>query len=182
MGSSQNPKSVEDLADRSVLLALQEITEDVGSGLGQGAEGNRSRTPADMQEAQELVAEFLRVQGQPDVAVSDLPQDEADAAARRLLALLSSDPDTSDAAAAVLADPPSDEQLSVDSAVTAAVVLGALVTWLQTKIDIRIERKDGRSEFEFRLTKNEAPPGLLNQIASIVSRILNSGSGRPPLE
>jgi hypothetical protein len=37
----------------------------------------------------------------------------------------------------VVEDPPEDEQLVIETAIVAAVVLGALVTWLQTKVGLR---------------------------------------------
>lgn len=51
-------------------------------------------------------------------------------AARRLLAYLAQDPDTAVQTRAVLSDPPADEQMSVQTAIIGAVVLGALIAWL----------------------------------------------------
>ncbi|WP_329375411.1 hypothetical protein [Streptomyces sp. NBC_01483] len=77
----------------------------------------------------------------------------------------------------VLADPPKDTQLSVDVVVTGAVVLAALVTWLQTKVDLRIRRRNGSTDFDFRLTKEAAETGTLRKLTSMLAELL---TGPPP--
>ncbi|PJM91453.1 hypothetical protein [Streptomyces sp. CB01373] len=161
------------LSDRSVLLSLQEIAEDIGT-------ADTGRAPLDMDEAESLLAALLTAGGQPPVAVSGLPEERLLSVARGLLARIAADPDTAGPAGVVLADPPADEQMSVESAVTAAVVLGSLVAWLQTKVDIRIKRKEGKSEFEFRLSKPSASTPLLRELSEAVARLLGGGPPGPP--
>ncbi|GAA4097897.1 effector-associated constant component EACC1 [Actinomadura miaoliensis] len=155
------------LSDRSVLLSLQELTEDIGPADG-------ADTPSDSNEAQSLVTALLAAGAAPATTpeIAAMPEEQCLDAARRLLAHLARDPDTAERTRAVLADPPADEQMSVETAITGAVVLGALVAWLQTKVDIKISRKDGRSQFEFRLTKNPTSPGALRDLAATVTRML----------
>ncbi|MFI8263777.1 MULTISPECIES: hypothetical protein [unclassified Streptomyces] len=166
-------RTVVHLSDRSVLLSLQEIAEDIGT-------DDTSRAPLDTDEAESLLAALLRAGGQPPVAVSGLPEQRLLDVARALLTRIAEDPATAEPARAVLADPPADEQMSVESAVTAAVVLATMVAWLQTKVDIRIKRKEGKSEFEFRLSKPSSSTPLLRELSELVARLLGGGPPGPP--
>jgi hypothetical protein len=161
------PEEFGTLTDRSVQLSLQEIAEDLGG-------SDPIQTPLDASEAQTLIEALLRAGGQSPQAVAAALEGVHDhAAARRLLAELSHDAETAQLTAAVLADPPADEQMSVEHAVVSAVLLGALVSWLQTKIDIEIKRTEGKSEFRFRVTKQATSASLLRDLARLVSRILS---------
>lgn len=57
----------------------------------------------------------------------------------------------------------------LDHLLTARDIAGGA---LQTKVEIRITRKDGKSEFEFRLMKNPTSTGVLRELATIVSYLL----------
>ncbi|OKI24987.1 hypothetical protein A6A25_33920 [Saccharothrix sp. CB00851] len=149
--------------DRSVLLSLQEVTEAI----------NADRVVADEQEAAELLGALFSSAGGPGGPVA--PADPV-AAGRRLLDHVLRDEDTAGIAREVLADPPTDDQMSVEVAASTAVVLGALVGWLQTKVDIKVSRKDGKTEFSFHVVKNAASPGLLKRLADVVAGII----GGPP--
>lgn len=127
-----------------------------------------------------MLAELLRAGEQPPVTVSELSEQRLLLVARCLLTQIAEDPDTAKPAGSVLADPPADEQMSVETAVTAAVVLGALVAWLQTKVDIRIKRKEGKSEFDFRLVKSSASAPLLRELSAVIARLLGGGPPGPP--
>ncbi|GGJ59283.1 hypothetical protein [Streptomyces brasiliensis] len=165
--------TVANLPDRSVLLSLQEIAEDIGT-------TDTTRTPLDADEAESLLSALLRVGEQSPVTISGLPEQRMLTVARRLLTHIAEDPDTAATAGAVLADPPADEHMSVETAVTATVVLGALVGWLQTKVDIRIKRKEGKAEFEFRLTKTTSSAVLLRELSAVIARLLGGGPPGPP--
>jgi Effector Associated Constant Component 1 len=155
------------LSDRSVVLSLQELTEDVGH-------TDPARMPLDSDEAQALVSTLLAADAgavaTPEIAA--MSEKQCLTVARRLLAHLVEDPDTAVQTRAVLSDPPADDQMALETAITGAVVLGALITWLQTKVDIKITRKDGKSEFELRVTKNATSTRVLRDLAAIVSRLL----------
>lgn len=135
---------------------------------------------ADSEEATALIAALLAGAGVADGAVETLARaDHATAAARRLLEHLRHDPDTAEPVSRILADPPADAQLSVEAAATVAVVLGALITWLQTKVDIQVTRKDGKTEFEFRLTKDTTDSAGIRRIVEVVSGVLTGTGPRP---
>lgn len=156
------------LSDRSVILSLQELAEDI-------IDPDPTRTPSDPDEAQELVNALLATDAtSPSTPqIIAMPETECLKLARQLLAHLVQDPDTAPQVKKILSDPPSDEQMSVETAVNAAVVLGALIAWLQTKVDIKITRKQGKSEFEFRLTKKPTSTSILRDLTAIVARLFN---------
>lgn len=151
-----------DLSDESVLLSLQELVEDLGS--------TATYMPHSGDEAYALVDTLLARGGQAPASSGD---GQWDAAARRLLAHLNADADTAPQTSAILADPPTGDRLGVETAATDLVVLAAIVTWLQTKIDIRVKHQNSRWEFDFRLTKKPVPTSVLRRLAGTVSRILN---------
>ncbi len=158
----------EALDDRSVLLVLQEISAQLGEGLAAG-EG----TVQTEDEARLLLAELLREYDVKDVDPSEIAASETDAQAmaRRTLDLLTEDPSTAPVAQAVVEEPPEDEQLVIETAIVAAVVLAALVTWLQTKVHISVERVDGKTTFKFSLDKDATDPSLLKSLAETVAKL-----------
>ena len=167
-------QAVTALDDQSVLLALQEFTEELGSDV--------TAVAAAAEEASTLIEAFLfqaggdqvRGQvpagGQGSVGARPHPADSV-AVGRRLLAQTLVDPDTAAVTRAILTDPPHDDQLGLEAAAASAVVLGAVVAWLQTKVDIRVTRKEGKSEFEFRVTKSPTSGTTLAQLAAILARL-----------
>lgn len=95
------------------------------------------------------------------------------AAARRILA---EDPATGAAAEPVFAEPSADTWLGVELAVPSLAAVAGAVAWLPTKVNVRIKRKDGKTEFEFRVVKEAAPAALLKEVAAAVVRLWS----RPP--
>jgi hypothetical protein len=161
------------LSDRGVVLTLQELA----AGLSMGP--IRSE-----QDARAAVGELLRVAGVTELDPESLLDDEAEAgeAARRALAMAVEDPELGPAAAALVADPPADDQLTVELLIGGAAVLAVLLGWLQTRVDLRISRKDGKTEFSFRLGKAAASPELLQSVAGTVAAVLGvRPSGRAAL-
>lgn len=168
MTTSTTSDAFDSLSDRSVILSLQELAEDI-------IDPDPTRTPSDPDEAQALVNALLAADATststPQIVA--MPETECLQVARQLLAHLVQDPDTAIPAKKILLDPPAAEQMSVETAVNAAAVLGALIAWLQTKVDIKITRKQGKSEFEFRLTKNPTSTSILRDLAAVVARLFN---------
>ncbi|MFB9321265.1 hypothetical protein [Cryptosporangium minutisporangium] len=158
-----------------MLLALQDLTTELtadGGDLGAQSEN----------EARLAIAALLTAAGAREIDPAEVLPDDAAAmmAARRLLRLSTEDPDTARVADDVLSHPPGDDQMSLELAVAGAVVLGALIGWLQTKVHIRITRVDGKTEFEFEARKAAASPRLLQTVASTVSELLGAPPGPPP--
>ncbi|WP_369259199.1 CHAT domain-containing protein [Streptomyces sp. R35] len=73
-------------------------------------------------------------------------EEQAITVGRNLLDGLVSDPDTADTVGSILDDPPVDNRMVTDSLIVSAAVLAAIVAWLQTKIDLKVHRKNGKTE------------------------------------
>ena len=79
-----------------------------------------------------------------------LPDEGSHAAqARALLRLMLQDPATHAVVQPLIDNPPDDEQRSVELTLAGGVILGGLVTWLQTKVEIDVQRKGGKTDFGF---------------------------------
>ncbi len=160
------------LSNRSVVLALQEITEDL---LPEGESVART-----LEEAGQILARLLdEAAGGGASGAVRLPSDEGSAlaAGRRLLDLLAADEDTAAVAAPVLADPPVDEQLAVVEVSAVTVVVFALVTWLQTKVHIKVHRQSRKNTVDFELTKEGVKSRDLAALAQTAEQVLNDGTG-----
>lgn len=161
--------SVAELRDREVLAALAQVTEDLGVGIEDPA------PIADTAEARAALAALLQKTGRrPDAAADDIVADEdaAPAVGREMLSILLADNASRDAAAEAVESPPADDQLSIELAIASAVVLGALITWLQTKIHIKVKREAGQTSFEFELTKDATDPETIEKVASTVGSLI----------
>lgn len=92
--------------------------------------------------------------------------------ARHLLNLLMTDVDTKNIANGSVENPLAASQKSVELAIGGAVILGALVAWLQTAIEINILYKDGKSAFTFRLKKDATKGSTLADLAKTVGKLI----------
>jgi hypothetical protein len=151
------------------VLSLQEIAEMLGA-------ADSTDAPRGPSEAESLVQALLLLDpaagNRVDIqALND--REFALSAARRLLQLAIDDPDTSAVAEEVLEEPPTDEQMSIEAVMVGVVVLAALISWLQTKVDIRITRVDGKVNFDFRVTKKAASDATIQHIAGSVRNVLS---------
>jgi hypothetical protein len=159
------------LPDQTVVLVLQELGQELPMGGDIGSEDD----------ARLALASLLRAAGAEAPEPEAILVSEADAVrtGRRLLALMAEDPDTAQLTRATVDDPPADEQMSVELAVTAAVVLAAMIGWLQTKIDLKVVRKEGRTDVEFRVHKQAAGDEVLQSIAQAVAGLFRATPGSP---
>lgn len=127
---------------------------------------------ADTEEsARELIAAFLTHHGAhttPDDIVR--PSTDLNTHIHATLTLLADDPTTTDLVRDTLDTLPEDTQMFADP-VTAAVILGALVAFLQTRFDLRIARKAGKTEFSFTLAKKAATD---RTVAKVVEAVQNA--------
>lgn len=140
---------------------LQEVLEKL---LDSGIE-----LPVDDEEsARELLAAFLRLEG--DSVHSDdvlRPSVALETYVRDVLDLLANDDETAPVVRESLNELPEETQMFVDP-ITAAVVLGGLVAFLQTRFDIRISHKDGKTEFEFVLRKKPTSDRLVTRLIEAI--------------
>lgn len=76
---------------------------------------------------------------------------------------------------ALLADPPKDEQMSVELAVAGAVLLGAVVSWLQTRVKISYSREGGETSFTVDIEKSAADSDLLTSVVKAIAGLFGAG-------
>jgi hypothetical protein len=104
---------------------------------------------------------------------SILVEDHPDPAiARQVLDLLLADSETKEAAVEAVANPPADSQKSVELAIAGAVILGSLVAWLQTSVEIQMNRKGGEVDFSFKLKKDATKSKTLADVAKTVAKLI----------
>ncbi|WP_329124767.1 hypothetical protein [Streptomyces sp. NBC_01353] len=166
--------SVDTLDDRSVLLAVQYLAEDLQQG-----EPAVVRSEA---EARQVICSLLTQTHVSSTAPEALLPTEpaALAAARRALSALGDDADTREMTAQLLAEPPEDEQMSVEAALASTSVLVLLITWLQTKVELRIRRKGGKTEVDFTIGKQAADARTLREIAMGMRSVLGLPAAPAP--
>lgn len=163
-----------ELDDRSIVLAVQYLAEDLSPG-----DAAQVRTEA---EARLVISALLAEARVADADPGELLPGEpaAIAAARRALEAAAGDEDTREPTLAILTDPPRDEQMSVEAALASTAVLALLISWLQTKVEFRVHRKGGKTEVEFAIGKQAADTQVLRAIAATFSSILGIPVGKTP--
>jgi hypothetical protein len=159
------------LDDRFVLRVLSAVTENLREGLP-----TRDATAiGSVDDARAAVAALIESAGGKKIDSSSIDFDGPGAAraARGLLNAMLSDPETQLLVETELANPPSDAQKSPELALAGAVIMGGLVTWMQTSIDIGINRhKDGTLDYSFKLKKEATGEKLMDKIATTVSSLI----------
>jgi len=164
------PSSIAELHDREVLAILGQVTEDL-----QASAAAPSAPIADDQEARAALAAFLRTTGviedaTPNAIVAD--DIAATELSREVLTVLLEDEASSALATEAVQSPPADDQMSIELAMAGAVVLGALITWLQTKVHIKVKREAGETSFEFELLKDATDKDTIKNVASTVAKMI----------
>jgi hypothetical protein len=160
--------SVSELDDTAVLAALQEITSEI-----------REELPADQQEAvssQEdaLLALAAVLDSESAASLAErfsLAPEEAIASCRELLAAAVTDPGTAGPATRLVASPPSEDQMAVLGGLEVVILLAALVTFLQTKAKVRVDRKDGKVSYRIEVEKQAAQGPLVEEVIRIARKL-----------
>lgn len=161
---------IDALDDRSLVLILQEFTEDLQDASARSVQ----LTESESREALRTLTAGADLDGVFDDEAAAL------AAARRLLVVALDDSETAAVATPIVEDPPADDQLAVETAAAGIVVLAALISWLQTKVDIKVHRKDGKTEFLFHLRKAATDPETLKNIANTATQVLTGNDPSQP--
>jgi hypothetical protein len=163
-------EAIEQFDDRTVLGILSQVTADLHEQLPD----SQTSTIASLSDARAAISALLEQQGAGSVDPKRIFADEQPdpSVARQVLALLLTDSETKNSAAEAVANPPADSQKSVELAIAGTVILGSLITWLQTSIEIEIHRKDGKLEFSFKLKKNATEGKTLADVAKTVAKLI----------
>jgi hypothetical protein len=162
---------VANLTDEEVLAVLQELTAEI-----------RDELPAEEQDSVDSEATARQVLASlTESAGTDLSPEPGDpgtesawamASARQVLAAALEDPEAAEVARRLTAEPPQNEQMIVLGGLEVAIVLGALVTLLQTKVHLKVERKDGKTDVSFEVKKKAAETSLISQVVKIAGGLL----------
>lgn len=157
---------VANLSDEEVLAVLMELTSEI-----------RDELPAEEQDsvdseatARQVLASLTESAGTDQSPDSGDPRTEsawAMTSAHQVLAAALEDPEAAEVARRLVAEPPQNEQMIVLGGLEVAIVLGALVTLLQTKVHLKVERKDGKTDVSFEVKKNASETSLISQVIKI---------------
>ncbi|MEU4508202.1 hypothetical protein AB0G05_01780 [Nonomuraea wenchangensis] len=153
----------------TVIRALQEFGEETVP-----------KDPAveDVGTAAAVLDKLLAMTGVQPLFSSLRSEREAVDVGRRLLKLLVEDKDTREKISEVLADPPIDNRLAVGEIVAVAAVIGAVLGWLQTKVDLKVHRKierpSGTDDIEFEIHKQAASNSLLTDLSRTVASLFDT--------
>jgi hypothetical protein len=153
------------LNDAEVVRVLAYATEEIRRDLTDAEQGRI----ASADEARHALSELLvtaQVVESPLKATDIVPESgNLVAHARAALRLLLEDAATRAKVVPLIANPPRDTQKSIEHALEGAVVLGALVTWLQTHVRVKVERKNGRTHFLFEMRKAPTQTEFIKDLA-----------------
>jgi hypothetical protein len=158
------------LDDRAVLRVLSAVTENLREELA----AKETRVIGSVDDARLAIAAFIESKAGQKIDARAIAFEGPQAAqvARELLETLWEDPQVRSAVEVELANPPSDSQKSPELALAGAVILGALISWLQTMIEIEGSRKDGKFDFSFKLKKRASGDKIVSAAARTVSRLI----------
>jgi len=159
------------LDDEAVLRILSAVTEN----LREEFPVTETKAIGSADDARAAVAALIEFTDGKKVDSTSITFDgpKAARATRELLNAMLNDPDTQPLVESELENPPSDAQKSPELALAGAVILGGLITWMQTTIDIGINRqKDGTLDYSFRLKKKASGDKLVSNLAKTVSSLI----------
>ena len=158
--------NVANLSDEEVLAVLQELTAEIRDDLP-----SEERDSVDSEAAaRQVLASLIESTGTDSPPEPGDPGTEsawAMTAARQVLGAALEDPEAAEVARRITADPPQNEQMIVLGGLEVAIVLGALVTLLQTKVHLKVQRKDGQTEVSFEVKKSASETSLISQVVKI---------------
>lgn len=172
-------RRINELDNRTVLLILGFVAQD----LQQEVPAEQTTVIQSEEDTRLAIASFLAPMGESTGqldAVADI-QDNARLAAlgRRLLVLLLEDEAARPKVEDLVSNSPEDAQMDFGAAIAGALILGAVITRLQTKVHIKVTRTDGKKEFEFEVNKDAADQEVVKDVARSVSSLL-TGPHLPP--
>ncbi len=163
------------LDDHTILLILSYLTQELREEIPE----DEKETVQTGLEARQVIGQAAALAGEQPASIPDLEESpEAAQAARQIITLLYQDPALQGKIDALLADPPRDEQMTVELAIAGAIVLGLVVSWLQTNVDISYSNKDGKKSFQLNIKKNAAKPALIKDIAGQVVQVFTTFAGK----
>ena len=156
--------NVANLSDEEVLAVLQELTAEIRDDL---PSEERDSVDSEAAARQVLASLITGTDSPPEPGDPGTESAWAMTAARQVLGAALEDPEAAEVARRLTADPPQNEQMIVLGGLEVAIVLGALVTLLQTKVHLKVQRKDGQTEVSFEVKKSASETSLISQVVKI---------------
>jgi hypothetical protein len=156
--------AVAKMDDATVIRVLSHLTLEVQKKLPPTQSSVRS-----LDEAKQALAALIATDADPNLLVTE---ESAEAVGRKLLNLVSEESEIQDRARDLIAEPPEENQRSLAVATAVAVVMGALISWLQTKVEIEVTRKGSKTSFRFQMCKEASNSKLISDVVSTVRKIL----------
>ena len=157
------PTTPDELSDREVMLILQHLAAELP------ADAGTSQPSRDPDVADAVLMEFL---AHAPAAPSGSPN-LADAA-RQALEIALADPATSDLARDFLDDPPQDDQMGVEALAEYVPVGLFVLSFLQTKFNIRIARSGGKTDVSIEVGKDALSPAAMEKVVSIAEAVVTA--------
>lgn len=158
--------AIETMETRTLLLILLELTQELRDRVVPGGMSIHSST-----EAQQALASVLQMGGLPTDMAGLSDNDQAVMIGRSTLKLLASDSVLRSQVEDLVANPPEDSQMGgADLTNSTAVVLGALITWLQTKLRFKVHDETAARQVE--VAEIVAPHTDSKLLAAALAKVL----------
>ncbi|HEU5230206.1 MAG TPA: hypothetical protein VFU49_20465 [Ktedonobacteraceae bacterium] len=169
-----NEVLVDQLDEQTVLLILSHVTQELQKELPK----EQIAAIRSQDEAREAIVALFNATGENSAqldATEIVPEDEENPAlSRDVLKFLLHDEVARSTTEKLLANPPKEEQMSLTLAIAGAVILGALITWLQTRVELKVSRKNGKLDFDFAIGKDATDPEILKEVAKAIISLLGT--------
>jgi hypothetical protein len=167
-------KDIEGLHARELTLTLQHLAADV---LPSDAAVDGLADPA---EGAELLQAFLAAARDEQISADPPRSGDTEALAQEAMRVALVEAETHDLAEDLLADPPGDDQMSIDQIDQHIAALAFLVAFLQTKITVRVSRAGGKTTFDFNISKQAASNAVVAKVLSLAAGLLPTASKQGP--
>ena len=137
-------------------LALVHLVAKLRAGLDDDAQ-QAVQNESDARELLRVVAQQMGVDaGGTDISPDDMVTD--------LLVYVADDPATRDQVREIVRNPPSNRQMTVGALVGDPLVMGAIVTLLQTRFSIRVKSQGGKRSYDVSLGKAAADSSVIGAV------------------
>ena len=168
-----NEVVVDQLDEQTVLLILSHVTQELQKELPQ----EQITAIRSQEEAREAIVAFLNAAGENSVldATEIVPEDvDNPALSRGVLNFMLHDEVARSKTEKLLINPPKEEQMSLELVLASAIILGTLISWLQTRVKLRVSRKNGKLDFDFEIEKDTTDPETLKEVAKAIIGLLGT--------
>lgn len=169
-------KDIENLDRTTVLLSLNHLAHEFLEAIPKD-QRLPVETADDARRVVARLAEQLETASAGVNAEQIVPDDaDIDAIGRETLAMFLEDPGVRDDVEDLLAEPPEDAQMAGLELITgSAIVLGALVAWVQIMFQLSVVYRDGKlQEFTLKIHKDKTDPKTISRIVKYLTKLIKT--------